>query len=89
MYETVAMPLLAGSVAGAASWLFTMPMDVIKSVHQASPHDSLPTYRNICLTGWRAGKIGYFFRGVWPTVGRSVLVNACLFPAYEYIYNFL
>ena len=77
--------LISGALAGASSWLSCYPVDVVKSVIQTqhSPGRSvrmLPISRELYARGgWRA-----FFRGLSPTLVRSVPVNAVTFTVYEH-----
>ena len=67
--------LLSGGVAGIFSWLFTYPIDVIKTRIQS--RESF-TYRD-------AYNKGYLFRGLGVCLFRSFLVNSIGFYIYENI----
>lgn len=83
----VAVCLFAGGMAGVATWLFTYPFDVVKSVVQTLP-DGTPgkearmdviAKKYYKLHGWR-----WFFQGLQPTLIRAVPTNAVTFLVYEY-----
>ena len=65
--------LLSGGIAGIFCWLFTYPIDVIKTRIQSG--ESF-TYRH-------AYKKGYLFRGLGVCLFRSFLVNSIGFYIYE------
>jgi solute carrier family 25 carnitine/acylcarnitine transporter 20/29 len=86
LFTSPVLPMLiSGAVAGASSWLSCYPIDVIKSVIQTQ-EGSLgsakmwPVIRSRYQQGgWRS-----FFRGLSPTLIRSVPVNAVTFTVYEH-----
>ena len=67
--------LLSGGIAGIFSWLFTYPIDVIKTRIQSG---EAFTYRH-------AYSQGYLFRGLGVCLFRSFLVNSIGFYIYENI----
>ncbi|XP_077996057.1 solute carrier family 25 member 45-like [Glandiceps talaboti] len=82
--STLAM-LLAGGLAGCASWIIINPMDVIKSRYQA---DGVKTkmYRNIwhcCVDSYRTGGFRVFLTGLSINCIRGFPVNAVTFTVYS------
>ena len=88
LFPSPVLPMLiSGALAGASSWLSCYPIDVIKSIIQTG-HGGVGGASSRMLTvsrdlyargGWRA-----FFRGLSPTLVRSVPVNAVTFTVYEH-----
>ncbi|XP_035693693.1 solute carrier family 25 member 48-like [Branchiostoma floridae] len=78
--------MLAGSVAGLATWASCSPMDVIKSRLQADGvHQK--KYKGIIdctVRSWREGGPKVLFRGLGVNLLRSIPVNATTFLVYEY-----
>ena len=78
---------LAGGIAGSNSWLFTYPLDYIKTVMQSQDLGRLK-YRNAwhCAQEQYANE-GYkaFFKGLGITMLRSFPVNAVAFYSFEYV----
>ncbi|KAL2234749.1 mitochondrial arginine transporter BAC2-like [Sesamum indicum] len=80
--ETFATMLLAGGLAGVASWICCYPLDVIKTRIQAHSH----SYSGIVDCFSRSVKEeGYnvLWRGLGTAVGRAFIVNGAIFTAYE------
>lgn len=78
--------LLAGSVAGIATWVSTYPFDVIKSVIQTAPPGTPPAQlRIVAVARAKYSQHGarFFFRGLAPTLLRAVPVSAVTFYVYE------
>lgn len=74
--------LIAGGFAGVSSWLFTYPIDVVKSCMQADGRHGKMTYSgpiDCCLKLYRADGITPFFRGLSPCLVRAFPVNAVTF----------
>ncbi|KAF8141383.1 mitochondrial carrier domain-containing protein [Boletus edulis] len=96
--EASSMPwtvlFLAGGLAGIAGWVATFPMDLVKTRMQSTEPTKFPTdpCRTILSTvvhsyrseGWRV-----FFRGLTPTLIRSVPVNVATFSVYESVVHML
>lgn len=71
--------LLAGGMAGVASWLVTFPFDVIKTRVQSTlaPAPDSP-YRNVMSTivnSYRMEGPGVFFKGLKPTLIRCAPID--------------
>jgi solute carrier family 25 (mitochondrial carnitine/acylcarnitine transporter), member 20/29 len=85
-----AASLFAGGLSGCATWLCTYPMDVLKTriseQHGLDPASRAARYTSTldcarqCLRN--EGAAG-FFRGLTPTLIRSLPVNASIFGAFE------
>ena len=78
--------LLAGSVAGIATWVSTYPFDVVKSVIQTAPTGTPPAQlRIVAVARAKYSEHGarFFFRGLAPTLLRAVPVSAVTFYVYE------
>jgi solute carrier family 25 (mitochondrial carnitine/acylcarnitine transporter), member 20/29 len=79
--------LVAGSVAGVATWVSCYPIDVVKTAQQTMPANTpksqmsaLAVSRSIYLSEGVRG----FFRGISPTVIRAIPSNAVTFLVYEW-----
>ncbi|KAD4585275.1 hypothetical protein E3N88_22876 [Mikania micrantha] len=78
--------LVAGGLAGFASWVCCYPVDVVKTRLQAQTPDSPVKYAGIvdCFrksVGTEGA--GVLFRGLGSTVFRAFIVNGAVFTAYE------
>jgi len=76
---------LAGGLTGMAVWLFTFPIDVVKTKIQV---DSLsnPFYKGTldCIgKTYRNGGLTSFYKGFSPCILRAVPANGATFMAYE------
>ncbi|KAK7325180.1 hypothetical protein VNO77_29318 [Canavalia gladiata] len=83
--ESLNTMLIAGGMAGVASWVFSYPLDVIKTRLQAQTRSSLK-YKGIldCLRK-SVNEEGYvvLWRGLGTAVARAFVVNGAIFSAYE------
>jgi hypothetical protein len=84
-HPSLAYDLLAGGTAGVASWLVTMPLDVIKSRLQS---DCLTTPRysgviNCLMLSWKADGLTVFWRGIGVTCLRAFPTNAVTLVIYS------
>lgn len=80
--------LLAGGCAGTLSWLFTFPIDVIKSRLQADGMTGPKLYTGIadCVRkGYNAEGIMFFSRGLTSTLIRAFPMNAACFLVVSYV----
>ena len=76
---------LCGAVTGMGTWIFTYPLDVIKTRFQASApntyqsilHCAKMTYKEIGLQG--------YFKGLTPTIVRAFGLHSSIFLCYENI----
>ncbi|XP_020202821.1 mitochondrial arginine transporter BAC2 [Cajanus cajan] len=77
--------LLSGGLAGVVSWVFSYPLDVVKTRLQAQTL-SWPKYNGIldCLRK-SVTEEGYvvLWRGLGTAVARAFVVNGAIFSAYE------
>ncbi|EIN06196.1 carnitine/acyl carnitine carrier [Punctularia strigosozonata HHB-11173 SS5] len=82
--------LLAGALAGIASWVSTFPFDVVKTRVQASQAQGGDLYRGKYRNTWSTIVHSYrddgpriFFRGIAPTLIRAIPVNMVTFATFE------
>ncbi|XP_057967026.1 mitochondrial arginine transporter BAC2 [Malania oleifera] len=84
--ETLRTMLIAGGLAGVASWVSCYPVDVIKTRLQAQSGSSPPKYSGIfdCLRkSVREEGYSVLWRGLGTAVSRAFVVNGAIFAAYE------
>ncbi|KVH97971.1 mitochondrial arginine transporter BAC2-like [Cynara cardunculus var. scolymus] len=84
--ESCTTMLVAGGLAGVASWLCCYPLDVVKTRLQAQTPTSKIKYDGIvdCFRkSVRDDGNGVLFRGLGSTVSRAFVVNGAVFMAYE------
>lgn len=77
---------LYGGLAGEALWVASYPFDVVKSKMQTDGFGEGRRYRTMrsCFAEtWRAGGIGGFWKGIWPTLFRAMPVSAGTFAVVE------
>lgn len=78
--------LVAGGLAGVASWVFCYPLDVLKTRIQGQTQSSSRKYNGIvdCLSK-SVREEGYrvLWRGLGTAVARAFVVNGAIFAAYE------
>ncbi|KAL5756127.1 hypothetical protein ACOSQ2_020873 [Xanthoceras sorbifolium] len=83
--ESLRTMLMAGGLAGVASWVCCYPLDVMKTRLQAQSQSS-PKYSGIIDCFRKSVKAeGYsvLWRGLGTAVSRAFLVNGAVFSAYE------
>lgn len=84
--ESLRTMLIAGGLAGVASWVCCYPLDVIKTRLQAQTSSSPQKYNGIldCLSR-SVKEEGYsvLWRGLGTAVARAFVVNGAIFSAYE------
>ena len=82
--------LASGSIAGATFWTLVYPVDVIKS-HVQTPSADLRKngYSHYVKQIYTQYGIRGFFRGLGPTILRSVPVNGTSVMVYEIVKKFL
>ena len=75
-------PIFSGALTGSVCWLVSYPVDTIKTQYQTNIN---LTYHQIIRS--------LTWQGTWKGIGwcmmRSALVNAMIFPTYEYMMRFL
>lgn len=86
--ESVRTMLVAGGLAGVASWVCCYPLDVVKTRLQAQSHSpsSPPKYSGIVncfVKSVREEGHGVLWRGLGTAVSRAFVVNGTIFAAYE------
>ena len=74
-------------VAGSTSWFLVFPIDTMKTniVTIADPANR-PLARTVAARLWREGSL---FRGIGPTLVRSIPVNAVYLPTFVYVNEWL
>ncbi|OMO54098.1 Endoplasmic reticulum-adenine nucleotide transporter [Corchorus capsularis] len=83
--ESLRTMLVAGGLAGVASWVCCYPLDVVKTRLQAQSPSS-PKYSGIidCLQkSVKQDGFGVLWRGLGTAVARAFVVNGAIFSAYE------
>ncbi|XP_062008349.1 mitochondrial arginine transporter BAC2-like [Rosa rugosa] len=84
--ESVQTMLVAGGLAGVASWICCYPLDVVKTRLQAQSAYPPPKYTGIvdCFRkSVREDGLAVLWRGLGTAVLRAFLVNGAVFAAYE------
>lgn len=84
--ESFRTMLIAGGLAGVASWICCYPLDVIKTRFQAQSQSTPLRYTGIVDCFRRSVKQeGYnvLWRGLGTAVARAFVVNGAIFTAYE------
>lgn len=79
--------LCAGGCAGMCSWIFTYPIDVIKSRFQGDGYDGHYKYSSVkdCIVkSYRKEGYSVFSRGLTSTIVRAFPTNAATFLAVSY-----
>lgn len=76
--------ITSGATAGAFLWLSIFPLDVIKSRLQVLASDPSPSFTAICRQVYRQDGVRGFYRGLSPTLIRTMPSTAALFVTYEY-----
>ena len=77
--------LLAGGMAGMASWTSTYPADVIKSRIQADMTNEYKGFWDCCVKSYRSEGIAFFSKGLCSTLLRAFPVNAATFGGVELV----
>jgi solute carrier family 25 (mitochondrial carnitine/acylcarnitine transporter), member 20/29 len=75
--------MLAGGVAGSASWLFWHPLDVLKTLVQSS--DPGVSLRHLVRAAYADSGPAFLWRGLGASVVRAFPVSAVLFPIHEFL----
>lgn len=84
--ESLRTMLVAGGLAGVASWVCCYPLDVIKTRLQAQSPVAQLKYKGIvdCLVkSVTEDGYGVLWRGLGTAVARAFVVNGAIFSAYE------
>lgn len=80
---------VSGAMAGSTAWLFTIPMDIVKSRVSITPKTHSNMEIRVAKQIYRDSGFKGFFRGLAPTLVRSIPVNGALFCSYEMTERFL
>ncbi|XWS20307.1 hypothetical protein CRYUN_Cryun31cG0089300 [Craigia yunnanensis] len=86
--ESLGTMLIAGGLAGVASWVCCYPLDVVKTRLQAQSPSSPQKYNGIidCLhKSVKQEGYGVLWRGLGTAVARAFVVNGAIFSAYEIV----
>ncbi|XP_031252691.1 mitochondrial arginine transporter BAC2 [Pistacia vera] len=84
--ESLRTMLMAGGLAGVASWVCCYPLDVAKTRLQAQSPSSIQKYNGIidCFNkSVKAEGYSVLWRGLGTAVARAFVVNGAIFSAYE------
>lgn len=84
--ESLRTMLIAGGLAGVASWVCCYPLDVVKTRLQAQSPSSIQKYNGIidCFNkSVKAEGYSVLWRGLGTAVARAFVVNGAIFSAYE------
>lgn len=84
--ESLRTMLVAGGLAGVASWITCYPLDVVKTRLQAQTPSSSLKYNGIvdCIRkSVKQDGYGVLWRGLGTAVARAFVVNGAVFAAYE------
>nr|ACG46400.1 mitochondrial carnitine/acylcarnitine carrier-like protein [Zea mays] len=90
--EGLGTMLVAGGLAGVASWVCCYPLDVVKSRLQAQGAASAPRYRGVVDCFQRSVReegLPVLWRGLGTAVARAFVVNGAIFSAYELALRFI
>ena len=89
--------LLGGGFAGAFSWIFTLPVDQVKTLVQSQKlpcaaaageqQQQVASVRKLVRQQTSNEGLGAFFRGMGPTLSRAFVVNAVTFCVFETVLN--
>lgn len=77
----------AGGTAGLLSWIFVVPLDVIKSRMQGDNmyNPQFRSMRHCVMSTYHEHGWQYFFQGTWPVLVRSFPFNVAIFVTYEFV----
>ncbi|XP_058192463.1 mitochondrial arginine transporter BAC2 [Rhododendron vialii] len=84
--ESFKTMLVAGGLAGVASWILSYPLDVVKTRLQAQSQSTSPKYGGIidCFSkSVREEGYAVLWRGLGTALARAFIVNGAIFTAYE------
>lgn len=84
--------LLAGGLSGICSWVFTYPIDVVKTRLQADGESGERMYKNAldcCVKCYRNEGVNVFTRGLLSTIVRAFPTNAATFIVVSWTFRLL
>lgn len=79
--------MLAGGTAGCLSWLFTYPIDVIKTRYQAADAGKYASMGDCLRSTMKSEGWGGFWRGLAPTLIRAFPNSAATFAVVNLFYR--
>ena len=74
---------VCGAFAGVCLWTCIFPSDVVKSRSQLAEGESMPFGKTL-KTIYKTEGVRALYKGLLPTVIRTIPATACLFLTYEY-----
>lgn len=85
--QNMMISFFGGGLAGSGSWLFTYPIDYIKTLIQSESLEARKYKNSIdCVRKkYEEEGIRTFFKGLGVTMIRSFPVNGCGFVAFEFM----
>ncbi|EHY60585.1 hypothetical protein HRR83_000342 [Exophiala dermatitidis] len=81
-----------GALAGIGFWVGSYPLDVVKTLIQNDGFGQNRVYKNAwaaTVHTWRQGKLPAFFRGLGPTLFRTMLSSSGTFAMVENVKRYL
>ena len=83
----VTAAFFAGGIAGMSSWVFTYPIDYVKTLVQSDHHDNrkFKSAIDCARMRYRADGLRCFFTGLGVTMLRSFPVNGIGFLTFEWM----
>jgi solute carrier family 25 (mitochondrial carnitine/acylcarnitine transporter), member 20/29 len=87
--KPVWLPLVSGAVAGCLSWVFTMPLDIVKTKLTAQKQNEGHGVRRVLSNLVREGGIRRLWAGTGAAFLRCIPLHATLFFMYDNTYEFL
>lgn len=83
--------LMAGGLSGIVSWVFTYPLDVVKTRIQVDGENGSRMYSNMVdctVKSYKAEGYKVFFKGIMSTIVRAFPTNAATFVVVSWTFNF-
>ena len=83
------LPLVSGAVAGCLSWVFTMPLDIVKTKLTSRKRNDGQSATRVLCDLFREGGIKRLWAGTGAAFLRCIPLHATLFFMYDNTYEFL